>query len=135
MRGQTTEFEPVSAELDQLAKSVVDAAFKVHSLLGPGLLESVYEICLCYELSRRGIRFQRQLNLPVVYDSIRLDAGLRIDVLVEGCLIVELKAVEEMHPLFEAQVMTYLKLADKRLALLINFNTIRIKDGIQRIVR
>ena len=130
MKGEITEFEPVSAELDQLAKSVVDAAYKVHSSLGPGLLESLY-----HELSRRGIRFQRQLNLPVVYDSIRLDAGLRIDVLVEGCLIIELKAVEEMHRLFEAQVMTYLKLADKRLALLINFNTIRIKDGIKRIVR
>ena len=130
-----TAFEPVSAELDQLAKNVIDAEFKVHSSLGPGLLESVYEICLCHELNRRGIRFQRQVNLPVIYDSIRLDAGLRIDVLVEDCLIIELKAVDEPHPLFDAQVMTYLKLSNKRLALLINFNTIRIKDGIKRIVR
>ena len=128
-----SEYVPISEELDLLARSVVDAALKVHRSLGPGLLESVYEICLCHELSKRAIPFQRQLLLPVRYDGIRLDAGLRIDVLVANCLVLELKAVDELHPLHEAQVLTYLKLAEKRLGLLINFNVVLIKDGMKRI--
>lgn len=127
-------FSPVSAELDRLAKETVDAAFKVHSTLGPGLLESVYEICLAHELKKRGLRFQTQVSFPVVYDDVRLDAGLRIDLLVEDELVVELKAAETMLPLFEAQLLTYLKLTRKRLGLLINFNAPKIKDGIKRIV-
>lgn len=129
------EHEPIPEELDLLAKAVVDAAPQVHRALGPGLLESVYEICLCRELSKRGVNFQRQLALPIFYDGVRLDAGLRLDLLVDDRLIVELKAVDELHPLHEAQVLTYLKLTEKRLALLINFNVVRIKDGIRRIAR
>jgi GxxExxY protein len=128
------EFLPVPAELDLLAKTVVDAAFKVHSALGPGLLESVYEICLAHELKKRGVKIATQVSLPVVYDGVRLDAGLRLDFLVEEQLVVELKAVETMLPVFEAQLLTYLKLTSKRLGLLVNFNVPKIKDGIKRIV-
>jgi GxxExxY protein len=112
----------------------VDAAFKVHSTLGPGLLESVYEICLAHELSKRGLKVQTQVAFPIVYDEVRLDAGLRIDLVVENQLIVEIKAVETMQPVFEAQILTYLKLTKIRLGLLINFNVSKIKDGIRRIV-
>ncbi len=127
-------FVPVSPDLDRLAKVVVDAAFKVHSTLGPGLLESVYEICLAHELKKRGLKIQTQIAFPVIYDDLRLDTGLRIDLLVEDQLVVELKAVETMLLLFEAQLLTYLKLTNRRLGLLINFNVPKIKDGIKRIV-
>jgi len=127
-------YTPVSADLDRLAKEVVDAAFKVHATLGPGLLESVYEICLTHELTKRSLKIQTQLAFPIVYDDLRLDAGLRIDLLVEAQLVVELKAIETMLPLFEAQLLTYLKLTNKRLGLLINFNMPKIKDGIKRII-
>ena len=127
-------FLAVSSETDCIAKEVVDAAFKVHSTLGPGLLESVYEICLAHELSKRGLKFQTQVAFPIAYDGLLLDAGLRIDLLVENQLVVELKAVETMQPVFEAQLLTYLKLTKMRLGLLINFNVPKIKDGIRRIV-
>jgi GxxExxY protein len=125
---------PIPAELDRIAKMVVDAAFRVHKTLGPGLLESVYEICLAHEIGKSGLSVERQVALPVIYDNIRMDAGLRIDLLVEDNLIVELKAVEEMLPVHEAQVLTYLKLTGHRLALLINFNVPLIRDGIKRII-
>ena len=112
----------------------MDAAFKVHKTLGPGLLESVYETCMCHELAKRGLAFQRQLSLPINYDTIRLEAGLRIDLLVEKQVVVELKASEGMIPLYEAQLLTYLKLTNLRIGLLINFNVPLIKDGIRRIV-
>ncbi|MEX0676905.1 MAG: GxxExxY protein [Pirellulales bacterium] len=128
-------FEPVSQEVDAIAKSVIDAALHVHRALGPGLLESAYEICLCHELSKRRIKVERQKSWPILYDGIRLDAGLRLDLLVEDQVIVELKAVEQMNPLFEAQLLTYLKLAGRRLGLLINFNVPLLKDGIKRLVR
>ena len=121
--------------MDVAAKAVVDAAFKVHAALGPGLLESVYEACLVHELKQRGLSLRTQAALPVVYEGVTLDAGLRLDILVSDAMIVELKAVEKMTPLHEAQLLTYLKLTGLRLGLLINFNTILIKDGIKRIVR
>ncbi len=127
-------YAPVSPGIDRLAKEMVDVAFKVHSTLGPGLLESVYEICLAHELSKRGLKIQTQVAFPIVYDEVRLDAGLRIDLLVENQLIVEIKAVETMQPIFEAQLLTYLKLTKMRLGLLINFNVPKIKDGIKRII-
>jgi GxxExxY protein len=126
--------EPLSDSTERLAKEIVDAAFKIHTTLGPGLLESVYEACMCYELSKRSITFQRQLTLPVVYESIRIDAGLRLDLLVNDSIVVELKAVQEHHPVFDAQVLTYLKLTGHRLGLLINFNVPLIKEGIKRII-
>ena len=125
---------PIPAETDQVAKQVVDAAFSVHSSLGPGLLESVYEVCLAHELGKRGLKVERQIALPVVYDKLRLDAGLRFDALVEGCVVVELKAVEKILPVHKAQILTYLKLSGHRLGLLINFNVPVIKNGIVRLV-
>ena len=117
-----------------MAKEVVDAAFKVHTELGPGLLESVYEVCLAHELIKRGFHVERQVALPVIYDGVKIEVGLRMDMLVEGQLIIELKAVENMLPVHKAQVLTYLKLSKRRLALLINFNVPLIKDGMKRIV-
>ena len=119
---------------ERVATHIVDAAFKVHSTLGPGLLESVYEICMAHELEKRALNVQKQMMLPVIYDDLRLDAGLRLDLLVEDRVIVELKAVDRLLPVFEAQVLTYLKLTGKRLGLLINFNVPRIKDGIKRFI-
>jgi len=132
-QGTKTPRTPVPVELDRIAKLVVEAAFKVHKSLGPGLLESVYEICLAHEIGKSNLSIERQVALPVIYDNIRMDAGLRIDLLVEDSLIVELKAVEEILPVHEAQVLTYLKLTGHRLGLLINFNVPLIRDGIKRI--
>ncbi|MCG5057609.1 MAG: GxxExxY protein [Limnoraphis sp. WC205] len=125
--------DPISEEVNQVAKQIVDAAFTVHSTLGAGLLESVYEVCLDYELTKRGLRVARQVSLPVIYDDIQLDAGFRLDLLVNQCVIVELKAVPDLLPVHTAQVITYLKLSQHRLGLLINFNVPLIKDGIKRI--
>jgi GxxExxY protein len=128
------EFKPLDQETERIAKEIVDAAFKVHKELGPGLLESVYEACLTHELRKRGLQVETQLQLPVRYDTVQLDIGFRLDLLVEKEIIVELKAVEVMIPLFEAQLLTYLKLADKRLGFLINFNVPLIKNGIKQLI-
>jgi GxxExxY protein len=126
--------EPLPPDIEHLAKVVVDAAYKVHSSLGPGLLESVYETCLAHELGKRRIPSRRQIKIPVVYDGIRLAAGLRIDLLVDSKLILEIKAVEQMNKIYNAQVLTYLKLTGLRLGLLINFNVTLIKNGIERVI-
>jgi len=123
----------IPPETDRAAQQVVDAAFAVHSTLGPGLLESVYETCLAYELTKRGLTAARQVTVAVVYDKVQLDAGLRLDLLVEDCVVVELKAVENFLPVHTAQMLTYLKLTGHRLGLLINFNVPLIRDGIRRI--
>ena len=112
---------------------VVDAAYKVHTTLGPGLLESVYEAVLAYELGCRGLRVERQKVGPVVYDQVRLDVGFRADLVVEDVMILELKSLEATLPVHKKQLLTYLRLADKRLGLLINFGAARIKDGITRV--
>ena len=117
---------------NDISSQILDAAIKVQRELGPGLLESIYEVCLAYELRKRGLRVHTQVSLPVVYDGMRIDAGYRVDLLVEDQVIIELKAVEKVLPLREAQLLTYLKLADKRLGLLINFNVTRLKDGFKR---
>ncbi len=127
-------YAPVSDEEDRIARLIVDSAYAVHSVLGPGLLEHVYEVCFCHELAKRSLGFQRQVVVPVIYDGITFDEGLRLDVLVEDRVICELKAVTEMHPVFIAQLLTYLKLTGKRLGLLINFNVPLIKQGIKRVV-
>jgi len=124
----------IDERTDRVAREIVDAAFTVHKTLGPGLLEHVYEVCLAHELARRDLRVERQFDLPVVYDSIRFEAGYKIDLIVEDRVIVELKVVEKLLPIHQAQLLTYLKLADKRLGLLIDFNTVLIKDGIKRMV-
>jgi len=119
-------------ELNQISGQIVDAAMKVHSALGPGLLESAYEACLLFELHRRGLKAARQVELPVVYEGVRIDVGYRLDLLVEGSVVVELKAVEEISPLHKAQIISYLKLGGYKLGLLINFNVLHLKDGITR---
>jgi GxxExxY protein len=126
--------EQIPERANLAAEVVVDAALTVHRALGPGLLESVYSICLAHEMRKRGIQVLRELPLPVVYDGIRLDAGPRLDMLVDDCVIVELKAVEQLLPVHHAQLLTYLKLTGHRLGLLINFNTPLIRDGIRRLV-
>jgi len=119
-------------ELNQLSRSVIGAAIEVHRSLGPGLLESAYELFLCRELDLREIHFQRQLSLPVEYKGVSMDGGYRIDLLIENNLIVELKTVETILPIHEAQLLTYLKLLKKPFGLLINFNMPVLRDGIKR---
>lgn len=125
--------EPIPEKTDAAARAIVNACLRIHRALGPGLLESIYEECLCHELNKNGFAFKRQVNFPVIYDGTRLDAGLRIDLLVEDRVIVELKAVEKVLPLHQAQLMTYLKITGIRLGMLINFNVPLIKQGIKRI--
>jgi len=119
---------------DEISDAVIGACIEIHQHLGPGLLESAYEECLCYELSARGIPFERQQPLPVVYKSVRLDCGYRIDLVVAQKLIVELKVVEELLPIHEAQLLTYLKLSNLPVGLLINFHVPVLKHGLKRIV-
>lgn len=121
-------------ELNEISGHVVDAAMKVHSALGPGLLENAYEACLEHELKKRGFRVERQVMLPVGYDGVQIDLGYRLDLLVEDAVIVELKAVEKLAPIHEAQILSYLKLSGRKLGLLINFNVLHLKDGIKRMV-
>lgn len=126
--------KPIPGKLNILSGKIVHAAYQVHYELGPGLLESVYEMCLFHELKRMGLNAQRQVPVSVKYRDMIFEDAFRIDVLVEDQIIVELKAVEELVPVFEAQVLTYLKLTEKRIGLLINFNIPVLKDGIQRII-
>ena len=125
---------PIPPETNRIAHEIVVAAYRVHKTLGPGLLESAYEACVAHELNLRNINFRTQVALPVVYEGVKLDAGFRLDMLVEELVIVEMKAVEKVIPLHEAQLMTYLRLSNLRLGLLINFNVRLIKDGIKRMV-
>jgi len=127
-------FTPLSNREEYIAEKIVDAAYTVHKKLGPGLLEKGYEACLCHELSKRELRCQRQVDIPITYDGMIFDEGLRLDVLVEDLVICELKAVDEMHPVWKAQIISHLKLTGKRLGFLINFNVPLIKKGINRIV-
>lgn len=129
-----SEHLPIPEDVDAVARGIVDAAFKVHTELGAGLLESAYELCLAHELRKRGYIVRTQVTLPIVYDGCEIDAGYRIDLLVNECVIVEVKSVQEMHPVFKAQILTHIKLAKLRLGLLINFNVALIKDGIKRVV-
>jgi GxxExxY protein len=118
---------------NEIAKIGVNAAYHIHVKLGPGLLESVYESVLAYELKKRGLRVVRQQPIPVVYDELQFDEGFRADLIVNDLVIIELKSVEKIHPVHKKQLLTYLRLADRRLGLLINFGEALIKDGISRI--
>ena len=120
--------------LDTITGIIIDAAMKVHSALGPGLLESAYAACLKYELSKRNLVVESQVILPVFYDGTRIDAGYRIDLLVENEIILELKAVEKIIPIHNAQLLSYLKLSNKQVGLLLNFNVLHLEDGITRVV-
>jgi len=124
----------LSENEERIAHGIVASAFAVHSALGPGLLEGIYETCFCHELRKQGLLYKRQVSVPVVYDGITFDEGLRLDVLVEDTVICELKAAERMSPLFLSQLLTQLKLTGKRLGFLINFNVPVIKDGLKRVV-
>ena len=118
---------------NKIATLILDACFKIHRKLGPGLFESVYEEILSYELDKMGMKFHRQLAIPVVWDNIKLDQGFRADLIVEDKVIIEIKSIEAIAPVHQKQVLTYLRLTDKKLGLLINFNESLLKDGIQRI--
>ncbi len=119
---------------NEIAKEIVDAAYKIHTKVGPGLLESAYEAMLAYELKKRGLRVVSQQPIPVVYEDVKLEIGYRADLVVEDKVIIELKSVEKTAPVNKKQLLTYLKLADKRLGLLINFGQVLIKTGITRVV-
>lgn len=119
-------------ELNQITEKIIGCAIEVHRALGPGLLESVYEECLAFELQKAGLRIERQVPVPLVYKEVKLDCGYRIDILVEGLVVIELKTVDAFAPVHEAQILTYLKLANKSIGLLINFNVTLLKNGIKR---
>jgi len=119
---------------NEISGAVVDAAMKVHTALGPGLLETAYAACLRHELIKRGLSVTSEVPLPVVYDGIKLDAGYRLDMVVEDTVVVELKAIEALAPIHQAQIISYLKLSGKPIGLLINFHSLHLKDGIKRFV-
>ena len=127
-------YAPVPSDVERVGKAILDAAFKVHTALGPGLLESVYETTVAYEIRKGGLLVETQVAMPIIYDNTKLESGLRLDMLVEKCVIVELKSVEKMNPVYEAQLMTYLRLSKVRLGFLINFNVPHLKEGIKRMV-
>jgi GxxExxY protein len=121
-------------ELNQITQTIIGAAIEVHKNLGPGLLESAYETCLAFELAERGVKVEKQKPLPLMYKGITLDCGYRLDLLVEGKAIIEIKAVDEMNPVYNAQLLSYLKLTNCKIGLLINFNVLKLTNGITRIV-
>ncbi|MEJ5261834.1 MAG: GxxExxY protein [Ignavibacterium sp.] len=119
---------------EEITKEIIGSAIDVHKELGPGLLESAYEECLFYELHKKRFNVERQKPIPIIYKEIRLECGYRADLIVENCVIVELKSIDAINPVHEAQILTYMRFADKRVGLLINFNVLRLKDGIKRFV-
>lgn len=120
--------------INRITEAIIGCAIEVHREIGPGLLESAYEECLCHELNRLGLMFKRQVPLPIVYKGVNLDCGYKMDIVVEDLIILEIKAVERIIPVHEAQLLSYLKLYDKRIGLLLNFHVPRLRDGIRRIV-
>ncbi len=132
--GTHKEHEPLPDSTEAVGRATIGAAIAVHRALGPGLLESVYEVCLAHELERRGNTVFRQMALPVVYDAVKLEAGYRVDLMVDGVVVVEVKAVDALAPIHEAQLLTYLRLSGRRLGFLINFNVVLLKQGIKRMI-
>jgi GxxExxY protein len=120
--------------VNRITENIIGAAIQVHRVLGPGLLESAYEACLAFELAKRGLKFEQQKPLPLIYEQVKLECGYRIDLLVDGSVVVEVKSVDGLAPIHEAQVMSYLKLSECKIGLLINFNVRVLKDGIRRFV-
>jgi GxxExxY protein len=127
-------FKEISLEEEKIGKEIVNAAYLIHKELGPGLLEKVYEVCFCHILNQKGFEVKRQIDIPIVFDGLEFDEGLRLDVLVNNLVICELKALENVNPVWEAQLLSHLKLTGKRLGYLINFNVPLIKNGIKRMV-
>ncbi|MFZ1699345.1 MAG: GxxExxY protein [Pyrinomonadaceae bacterium] len=128
------DVDPPTQEINAIAEKVIGCAIEVHRAIGPGLLESAYEECLCYELSQNGVRFKRQVPLPVVYKGVNLDCGYKLDIIVEDIVILEIKAVDRLIAIDEAQLLSYLRMMDKRVGLLLNFHSPVLKDGLKRIV-
>jgi len=124
----------LSNEEEEIGRAVVNAAFYVHKTLGPGLLERVYEVCFCHVLSEKGFSVRRQIDIPIVFEGMTFEEGLRLDVMVNDLVVCELKALEQVHPVWQAQLLSHMKLSGKRLGYLINFNVPLIKDGIQRMI-
>jgi GxxExxY protein len=124
----------LSEKTEEIGKIIVNSAFKVHKQLGPGLLERVYEVCLAHEITKAGLDVKRQVDIPIFYDGIEFSEGLRLDLLVEDSIIIEIKAVEQINPVWEAQIISQLKLLNKDLGYLINFNVPLIKSGIRRFI-
>ena len=131
---QKKVFQPIAPDVERVGKAFLDAAFKVHTALGPGLLESVYGTTVAYEVRKSGLTVVTQVPVPIIYDGQKLETGFRLDMLLENCVIAELKSVENMNSVYEAQIMTYLRLSNIRLGFLINFNVKHLKDGIKRFV-
>ncbi|HSU27812.1 MAG TPA: GxxExxY protein [Chitinophagaceae bacterium] len=129
-----TSFKPLSEREQWLAQQIIEIAIAIHKALGPGLLESVYEKCFCYELLKRNIPFIKQQLVPIKYDNLVIDDGLRIDILIDNLVIVELKAQENYHPVWEAQLLSYLRLTEKRLGYILNFHVPLMKEGIKRMI-
>ena len=134
MQQTKNSYLAIPPETERIGKMVLDAAYKVHSALGPGLMESVYEACVAYELRKENLLVETQVSLPVKYDEVIVKAGLRLDMWIEKKVIVEFKVVQTMIPLYDAQLLTYLKLTENRLGFLMNFNVRRLKHGVTRIV-
>ena len=134
MHSEHNGTEAVSADVNHVGRAVMDAAFAVHRALGPGLLESVYEVCLSEELRQAGLAVERQVGIPVAYGAVRLDVGYRLDLLVDKSVVVEVKSIDALASIHAAQLLTYLRFSGFRLGSLINFNTVRLKDGFRRFV-
>jgi GxxExxY protein len=132
--GAEGTLRPRACGVDELTRSIIGAVIEVHRATGPGLLESAYEECLCFELSRVGLQFRRQVHLPILYKGIKLDCGYKMDLVVEDAVVVELKTVDQLLPIHEAQLLTYLKLSGKKVGLLMNFNEPVLKKGLKRLV-
>jgi GxxExxY protein len=128
-------FEPLSDRQEEIGKAIVQASFDVHDELGPGLLEKIYEACVAHELRKTGFSVQRQVDIPIEYDGIEFSEGLRIDLLVEGLVIVEIKSVETVNPIWQSKILSQMKLTEIRLGYLINFNVTKIQQGIKRFIR
>jgi GxxExxY protein len=134
IKNMNKKYLEISDEEELIGNAIVDAAYKVHKELGPGLLEKVYEVCFCHVLKEKGFDVQRQVSIPIIFDGITFDEGLRLDVMVNELVICELKAVDLVNPVWDAQLLSHLKLTEKRLGFLINFNVPLIKNGIKRMV-
>ena len=134
MKEMTGPFKEIDSGTNKIAKEIVDSTYQVHLNLGPGLLENAYEVCLAHEIERRGLKVRRQVEVPLVYKEVKVNAGFRLDLFIEEKVIVEIKAVEQLLPVHRAQVITYLKLLKNKLGFLINFNVPVLKKGLERIV-
>jgi GxxExxY protein len=134
IRAEYKNIYPIPDETEKIGRKIVDSAYRVHKKLGPGLLEKIYETCLTYELRKRNLKVQRQVSIPIQYDDLEFDEGFVADIIVEEKIIIELKAVDQINPVWKAQILSHLKLTKRRLGYLINFNTINIGKGINRLV-